>query len=135
MSVTPHLKRLVADLAANVEARVTRRVICQLRKITTRLSGDDSPLRDAWDEICVQVQGQESVFWSAYLDTIDMTITAFVKDLPQHELAALWLETDRGFDWLFDQDWDDEGAEIVRAAALVQRGRRPMRLFRPRLRM
>ncbi|MFJ4248714.1 DarT ssDNA thymidine ADP-ribosyltransferase family protein [Pseudomonas sp. NPDC089741] len=34
------------------------------------LSGDDSPLRSIWEEICVQQQGKLSFFWRAYQETV-----------------------------------------------------------------
>jgi hypothetical protein len=56
----------------------------------------------------VQAQLQESVYWDAYLDTIEMTVRAFLKTLADHELAALWLQTTQGTDWIFDQDDTDD---------------------------
>lgn len=44
--------RVVADQAAK---RVTRKTITALQQVTDTLSGDDSELETAWDEICAQV--------------------------------------------------------------------------------
>jgi len=42
------------------------------------LSGDDSGLKTLWEEICVQVQGEESFFWNSYEETIhNLTEKAF----------------------------------------------------------
>ena len=71
-------------------------------------SGDDSGLENVWDEICVQVQDQESVVWDAYEDTVRMLIRSDLKHLSALEREAIWLQTDRGFDWWYDQDNPDE---------------------------
>ena len=54
--------RIVRRLAEQVCQRITRRVIRSLRELVDGLqSGDDSGLTNAWEEICVQVQGEQSV--------------------------------------------------------------------------
>lgn len=63
------------------------------------LSGDDSGLLNTWDEICAQVQGDQSVFWDAYEDTVDSVILNELQKLPDLELQALWLQTDVGLAW------------------------------------
>jgi len=56
-------KSLIRDYAKAAGEKVCEQVITELEKITTTLSGDDSPLENPWEEICVQVQGEESFFW------------------------------------------------------------------------
>ena len=63
------------------------------------LSGDDSGIRNTWDEVCAQVQGEQSFYWEAYEDTIDSVILSELRKLPEVELCALWLQTDEGTDW------------------------------------
>ena len=46
---------IVRDLARQVCRRVTQRTIDSLIKMKICLSGDDSELKNTWDEICVQV--------------------------------------------------------------------------------
>src|SRR5262249_43250020 len=64
-----------------------------------RLSGDDSCLRTIWDEICVQVQGERSIFWDAYEHTVEGLVAGYVDQLPSFELDAAWLQTDAGDAW------------------------------------
>ena len=53
---------IVWQLAEHVAHGLTRRVIAVLQGMTDHLnSGEDSRLKSVWDEICVQVQGEESV--------------------------------------------------------------------------
>lgn len=73
------------------------------------LSGEDSGLENLWEEICVQVQLEESIFWDAYLETIEQAIGARVDELERTELLALWSTTDSGWDWIYDHHGDKDG--------------------------
>jgi len=44
-------------------------------------SGDDTPLKNIWDEVCVQVQGEESAMWDTYSETIQSLILGEVAGL------------------------------------------------------
>lgn len=67
------------------------------------LSGDDSGLQSVWEEICVQVQGEQSLDWDAYVDTFENLLRGFVDDLSSTERIAIWLSTEAGTDWIDDQ--------------------------------
>lgn len=101
--------RLLNAHADRTAARVVRRSIRSLQQITdARMSGDDSGLANVWDEICVQVQGQESFFWDAYEETAGAIISAELNALPPLDRETLWLATDDGFSWLLhSEDGDD----------------------------
>src|SRR5689334_12238904 len=64
-------------------------IVAELRAIPVRLSGDDSPLADPWEEIKSQVQEELSPFWPAYLDTIKQCIKGAVEGLAPAELLDL----------------------------------------------
>jgi hypothetical protein len=58
---------IVSAVAEEASQRITRKVIAALQGMKdTLLSGDDSELETPWDEICVQVQDEESFFWDTY---------------------------------------------------------------------
>lgn len=67
-------------------------VVATLRGIPPTLSGDDSVLADAWEEIKDQLQGQLSFIWPAYLDTINGAIDAAVTKLAADDLQTLATE-------------------------------------------
>ncbi len=67
-------------------------------------SGDDSGLASTWEEICVQVQSQESVDWDAYDYTVYDIVWREVKRLPPSVLRTLWLDTIPGQDWLIEAE-------------------------------
>jgi hypothetical protein len=101
--------REVADKAAQ---HVTRKVICDLQKMTDTLSGDDSELKTAWDEICAQVQYQESFYWAVYDETVRRVIEQHLGLLSKYEREAIWLQTESGVEWVCDDEHSREPAPI-----------------------
>lgn len=67
------------------------------------LSGD-SGLLTVWDEICVQVQIEESFCWPTYVMTYMAFLEADLDERPVADLKLLWLATDQGEDWYFEQE-------------------------------
>jgi hypothetical protein len=67
-------------------------VVADLRRIPPMLSGDDSDLADAWEEIKYQVQGEHSFIWPAYLDTVKGAIDGAVARRTPEELSDLSTE-------------------------------------------
>lgn len=58
---------------------IADKIIQELIELTDKdflLSGNDSGLKNVWEEICVQKQGEESHYWDAYEDTINNFIDA-----------------------------------------------------------
>ena len=69
-------------------------------------SGDDTPLKNIWDEVCVQVQGQESVLWEdGYVPTIKSLIIERLENESPETKQAIWLQTDAGT----ELDGDEQG--------------------------
>jgi hypothetical protein len=98
--------RIVRQVAEDAAERVTRRVIAALQRLTSKLSGDDSGLESIWEELCVQMQFQESFAWEAYDETVRANVEEFVADLAPHERDAIWLQTDVGHEWEFSEPQD-----------------------------
>jgi hypothetical protein len=91
---------VVRNLAEAVCKRVTRKVIRDLQELDDGLqSGDDSGLTNAWEEICVQIQGEQSVLWDVFDLTVRGVIQTEVARLPEYEQEAIWLQTPEGDDW------------------------------------
>jgi len=113
---------IVIAIAERECKRLARRVIRHLQSMKERYmqSGDDSPLANVWDEVCVQVQGQESVMWETYVETLEGIVLGFVAELDPEIKQAIWLQTREGTEWEpKDRDhhsipWsDDEIAQYV----------------------
>lgn len=94
---------VVRSVAKNAAERITQRTIRALQEIKDILSGDDSELANVWDEICVQVQDEESIFWDTYDGIVSSSVRTFLNEVPQYELNALWLQTDAGWDWRYEE--------------------------------
>lgn len=96
---------IVWAVAEQAGERVARKVILALQKLTDTMSDDDSELTTVWDEICVQIQFQQSIFWDAYDETVRGIVARHVAELPEYESEALWLQT------LAGEGWDAEEPE------------------------
>jgi hypothetical protein len=109
MSESP-IVREVADKAAR---RITRKVISALQKMTETLSCDDSQLETTWDEICAQIQGQLSVHWDVYDETVRGIVGAQLASLAKHEREAIWLQTQAGIDWSCEEEETRQAPPVV----------------------
>ena len=116
------LDRLVTELAKAMLRDLVEAVIADLKQSTHTLSDD---LERSWHEICVQVQGQETASWDAYVALIN---DATRKALTQRTLSvqkALSLITDAGMEWLEAPDdhsipiFEEEVLDLVRAKVLT----------------
>lgn len=94
--------RIVRAMAREAAQRLSRQAIARLKKMGYPLSGYDSGLKSVWDEICVQVQGDQSPLWDAYEQAMRDVLD--ISELPVYEQQALWLQTPAGEDWDFKND-------------------------------
>lgn len=109
--------KIIAAVAEKACEHVATNVIKVLRADKeSRLSGDDSGLQNVWDEICVQIRGESSIYWDDYLDTAKRIIQAEAGNLDKSVIEAIWLQTDKGEDWDRDNQSDEE-ANIVNHSA------------------
>lgn len=66
--------QLLLALSSMHVDKITAAIIDQLKTLTDEnflLSGEDSGLKNTWEEICVQAQGQTSIYWEIYVETIN----------------------------------------------------------------
>ena len=110
-----------ADSLANT---IALGVVASLKELTDTLSGDDSGLTNAWEEVCVQVQGEESVDWETYREIINEFVRAELEALPYRDRAALWLHTDDGYSWHSDNSrLEQDFIDVDRSADAGEKGR------------
>lgn len=91
---------LIREYAEKAADEITRKSIRAMQRIADTLSGEDSGLANAWDELCVQVQDEDSCSRDAYDGTLYQIVSQYVEALPMCDLHALWLQTESGWDWL-----------------------------------
>lgn len=97
--------RTVADLAAR---HIAHKAITFLQQVEAGRPKEDFLLKNAWDEICVQIQSEYFIHWDVYDETVRDLVRRCLPDLPQHERGAIWLQTEAGQDWLCkDEDKRD----------------------------
>lgn len=86
-------KEIIRKIAQERCRRISGRVVRKLQKITEGMqSGCDTPLKNLWDEICVQVQDEESIMFDTYLDTIRPLIEYEVKKIDILMKQIIWLQ-------------------------------------------
>lgn len=111
---------IVRQLAGHVARQVTERAIEILQGMAEGLgSGDDSGLENLWEEICVQVQYDQSVMWEAYEESMEGLLLGLLEELPSHEQEALWLMTEPGEEWIGEED-DQREAYPVMAGDVIE---------------
>jgi len=112
---------VIARLAKAVVDRTVAALVASLDDMHDCLSGDDSGLESVWEEVCVQIQHEESVHWATYEEMVRGLIDAEVPKLQDYEKAAIWFQTDAGLDWACsepeerdsDPYVDDDVAEYI----------------------
>jgi hypothetical protein len=95
---TKLLEGIIRKIADSASKKIARKVIRLLQKMPAGNSGDDSGLKSQWEELVVQVQGEQSILWEFYDETVDSYCDEFFSELPQHERDAIWIQTDTGSD-------------------------------------
>jgi hypothetical protein len=93
---------IVREVGEVACARIARKTIAALKRMQNTLSGDDSAMKTTWDEICVQVQDEHSLYWDAYDKTVRSLVGDYSSDLVPYEREAIWLQTRSGIDWDLD---------------------------------
>lgn len=102
-------EQIVAAFANKISEQIATGAVRSLKKMNSdneMLSGY-SGLKNVWEEICVQVQGEESFYWSAYIDVMERMLYSSLERLLPHEQIALWVVTDEGWDYMFDYHAED----------------------------
>lgn len=94
--------------AWKIQAEIVSTAIEALKKLggNSLLSGDESGLESIWEEICVQVQGEESIYWESYEGVIDQFVAGELKKRTPDEQLVVWLQTEEGCDWLSENEQD-----------------------------
>jgi hypothetical protein len=106
--------KIISRLADRQCKWICEKTIGFLQKMTEGMqSGDDSPLKNLWDEICVQVQSQESMLWDFYLDYMQKIIWNQLKKLDLITRYAIWLQTEAGEEFLLDfEEYEEYGSTV-----------------------
>lgn len=79
--------------------KISAKVIRTLKQLKgdSLLESSDHGLKNTWEEICVQLQEVESVFWNAYDETVEQTINFVFKKVDNEILKFLSIMSDDEF--------------------------------------
>ena len=88
---------------------ISRKAIRYLQQIDAAQGG----LANAWDELCVQVQDGESIFWDLYIDLVLDFVRSHIDTLEEYIKQAIWLQTTQGKDWCFEDEETREPADVL----------------------
>lgn len=99
-SLCDYYEKLIWETGERIIQHLVRSWIRQLQKIKREdgmmASPDDSGLENLWDDVCVQMQGERSMFWNLYEDYLyDMIYSQLEKRCSWNELEILWCRTER----------------------------------------
>ena len=74
-------QHIVAAWAKQLSDKLLKESISALEQMDSSemLSGDDSGLKNVWEEICVQVQDEQSFFWDTYVETMESLLSGYVE--------------------------------------------------------
>ena len=73
---------------------VCKQVIRSLRRMPTTFPEDNElGLYTFWDSICYQMQVEQSFAFDIYMIDVDKQVEYFTRQLPEHQITALWLST------------------------------------------
>ncbi len=108
-------QHIVAAWAKQLSDKLLKESISALEQMDSSemLSGDDSGLKNVWEEICVQVQDEQSFFWDTYVETMKSLLSGYVELLDQDARLALWSVTDEGWAYIYVHHAEDGGVEDV----------------------
>ena len=115
-------RQLIRDVAATLRTQIAEAVVKDLEEMLEGLSGDDSGLANVWEEICVQVQVEHSLYWATYLETVEALVFSHVDELPLAMQRVLSMGTDGGDDWLDDPEADGVVPLLVDDKAAMLKG-------------
>jgi hypothetical protein len=91
---------------AGIADQVARAAIATLKRQRFGLSGAGPGSMSVWQEFALQVQGEPSAFWDAYVIHVQQVIEGAIVTLPEADQRALSLRTADGRAWAVT-----EGAE------------------------
>lgn len=105
-------QHLAAAWASQLSETLIKDAIQSLEEMDSQemLSGD-SGLKNVWEEVCVQVQDEQSFFWETYVETMEGLLAGFVELLDANARLALWTLTESGRDYI-DEHQADDGAAL-----------------------
>ena len=82
---------IARNLSDDLCKKITSKTVRWMQGFPTTL--DMGYLKNLWDDVCYQVQKEESFYWSHYDDMVTSNIVSLLEELEEYKLTAIWLQT------------------------------------------
>jgi len=92
--MTAEREKLIEMAIVEKYEKYTNQVVALFKAIPDKLSGDDSPLKNAWEEWVYQVQYQQSAFYYVYEEQIRLYCKSVIDEMSPAEVKLLWAGRD-----------------------------------------
>lgn len=90
------------ELSKSLSKKITRQTIKWMQNLDSKL--DQYYLVNLWDDVCYQLQREQSYYWRHYDDMIMVYVISRIKELNKHEANAIWLQTEDSYDYLIEMN-------------------------------
>lgn len=96
---------IARDLSDDLCKKITSKTIRWMQGFHTQLLEIDG-LKNLWDDVCYQMQSEESSYWSHYDDMVTSNIVSLLEELEEYKLTAIWLQTNDTYYQLSELELD-----------------------------
>lgn len=94
MPVIESQRIIIQKFSEPIIERILIRVRKRLQSLDFTFSGIENS--NTWDDICIQVQSELSIYWDQYEEIFEGFISLELEKLPYHEKMSIWLQTESG---------------------------------------
>jgi len=102
MSIEKKIALNVAmELSDKLCKKVANKTIRWMQSLDTQLLEIDC-LKSLWDDVCYQIQKEQSFYWSHYDDMVFSNVLSLLEELEDYEVNAIGLQSDEVYYQLFE---------------------------------
>jgi len=115
--------QILFDIGYMHRKLIAKEVIQDLKNLNDEiylLSGDDSGLKNVWEEICVQIQDDYSFHWDVYEDTIENFINGSLSKQAKEVIELLLYIGNIDFDEEEPEYFQENIVEDIKADILLE---------------
>lgn len=100
---------IAIKLSDNLCKKIASKTIRWMQGFDTQLI-EINCLKNLWDDVCYQIQREQSFYWSHYDDMVFSNVLSLLEGLEDYEVNAIWLQSDEVYYQL--SELESEGVEI-----------------------
>lgn len=95
---------IAKSLSDHLCKKITSKTIRWMQGFPTTL--DMGYLKNLWDDVCYEIQGEESYSWSYYNDMIISNVASLLEGQEDYEVNAIWMQSDEFYYQLSELESD-----------------------------